>query len=196
MNPEQNQTESLSGMEYLDQISIKPPSKFSFINKKILIGAVAFVVLLVILLVANVATSNRSSGVAETLSAQLSSLSTLISYGENNDINNTAVKQAVAEASLVIASSKSQLSGVTTLPNASKEAIARENVAGTTATLDSARSTGNLSSKYATAVRDKIDEVLLSLEKLLEGTSSTANRQVVVDVISNFTEMRNRFNSV
>lgn len=190
MYPEQNQFEPTNGMEYLDQISTKPPSKFSFINKKILIGAATFIVLLVILLVVNAVTSNRSTGVSETLSAQLSSLSTLIEYGEKNDVG---TRQVIAESSLILTSSQNQLSSVVSLPKPSKEAIARENVAGTTTALDSARSTGNLSGKYIAATISKIDEILLSLEKLLDNANSSTKRQTVSDVIDNFTELRNRF---
>jgi hypothetical protein len=196
MDPAQNQTSPVTGMEYLNQISTKPPSKFSFINRKILIGAIAFVVLLVGLIIATAVLNNRDTSSSELLSAQLTSFNTLVNYNSNNEINNAAVKKVTAEASLITASAKTRLATVTTLPSPSKEVTAGEAVNSTIEMLNLAKSTGNLSQKYIAALQSKLQEILASLDQLYQQASSASRRQVIEEVKSDFIEINNRLDNI
>lgn len=186
----------MTDMEYLEHISTKPPSKFSFINRKILIGAIAFVVLLVILIIVTVIVNNRGQSSSGSLSAQLSSFNTLVAYNSSNVVNSSEITKITAEASLVAASAQNQLTNVTTLPKPSKELLASEAVDTTVDELDMAKSTGNLSQKYTAALLDKLDDILASLEQLRGQVNSDSKRQIVEDVVINFTEIRNRLDAI
>ena len=197
MNPEQNQSTPPTGMEYLDQISSnKPPSRFSFINRKILIATGVFIVLLVGLLITTAVLNNRGASSSELLSAQLSSLNTLIDFNAKNDVGNADIKRTVAEISIIAASAKTQLSSVTTLPKPTKELVAQEKLDETIEMLDLAKSTGNLGHKYIVALQEKIQEIIASLDKLYQQTSSASRREVVNNIKADFTEIYNRLDAI
>jgi len=190
MDPNQNQP-ATSGMDYLDHIAAKPPSRFSFINRKILIAGVAVLVLLISLIIANAVVGNRGASQAATLNAQFSSLSTLVAYGPKNKISDSDLNKAVADATLTLASAKNQLSKAVTLPKPTADLTAAEGVSKTIAALDAAKSSGNQSGEYSAALRDKIDSIIVSLTSLRDALG--ANGQKIVDQqIANFTELNTR----
>jgi|GEM_PF-3456710 len=198
MYPNQNQPpDATNGMEYLEHISrqAKPPSRLSFINRKVLIIIVAFFVVLIALIIANVALSNRGTTNSEALSIKLGGLSSLIEYGTRNQIGDSAVKKTTAETSLVTSSIKVSLGRVMTLPTASKAAIAADGVDDIIAELDAAKSTGNQGQIYTAAVRSKINEVIEILDTLLYQAGSTS-RPVIENAIIDFTEISRRLESV
>ena len=181
----------VTGMEYLEQISAKPPSKFSFINRKVLIAAAAFLIVLISLIIVSAVVGNRNAGNAETLSAQFASLSTLVDYGKKNDIGDSAVSKVVAETSLTLSSAKSQLGKFVTLPKPSNELVASEAVDDTVTDLNIAKSTGNLSTEYPAALKRKINEIIVSLTNLRSGMNADG-RQTVDQLLANFTELNSR----
>ncbi|GHU08125.1 hypothetical protein FACS189431_3820 [Alphaproteobacteria bacterium] len=195
MYPDQNQqprqSDQVPGMEYLDQISTKPVSKLAFINRKVLVGGGVIAVLLVVLVITLAMSSGGGTPSSETLGARFDSLNKLLDYSNNNSINSSDIKKAVAETLIVVSSDKYQLSKAVSIPKASKETVAREAVDTTIADLDKAKSTGNLGAKYTAALRNKIDEILVSLNDLRSKASGTS-RITIEKSIADFTEMRAR----
>ena len=197
-NPQNQPLPPTQPTDYLDQISSKPPrpSLFQLDKRFLFIGGLVLIIIIVAI-TAVVANSGRGVPNAELLGARLSSLSTLIKYGEGSNITDSNVKQLVAEISLVQASGKKQLAivfgGDSGFSKPSDQVKAQESVTTLTKELDEAKKTGSINTLFKEALLGKVKSIIALLQNSLDDISSASSQNIVKVVISNFQTILDRF---
>lgn len=190
MNPDENIDIQSNPQEYLDQISTKKPSRFKYLDKKIVVLVSAIVLLIIVAVIWFVISSSpKTSSTSQILSARLQNMSTLIDY-DNSKITDSISKKAIAETKIVFASCNYQLSQNLAL-TVSPEAISEELIDDKLALLDNASSSNNFTKEYLLALNDQINQIIISLMEIKTTSSNLVIERAVLDL----TELSNRLSS-
>ncbi|MDR2524426.1 MAG: hypothetical protein LBC95_02710 [Candidatus Nomurabacteria bacterium] len=192
--PNDNQLPAVhSDLDYLNQIATKPtPSRFGFLDKKILIliGVVGVLIIATIVLAA-VNSGSKTTPSGEILRARLGGLVTLIDFG-NQNITNTSLGKVTAEASLVISSNQYLLSSTIGTAAVKPETAAVESVDSIVANLETAKSMGDLDNQYLKAILSQFGSVKTALLNFASESASSASQSTINETIANIDELVDR----
>lgn len=191
---------NMTDIDYLNEISSKPPSRLSFggLNPKIVIIGGIFLFIIILMSVAVIVLSNNSDPASNTLAAKISGLETILKYSEDNrDSFDSSIADLVSEIRITTASDKNQLTSSINLPSKiDKKSLAAENTTAVIDELDSAKSTGRMSDEYIEALQIKIDEIISLLEANLQEVKKTSTKESLRNVILDYKELSGRLKAL
>ena len=191
---------NMTDIDYLNEISSKPPSRLSFggLNSKIVIIGGIFLFIIILMSVAVIVLSNNSNPASNTLAAKISGLETILKYSEDNrDSFDSSIADLVSEIRITTASDKNQLTSSINLPSKiDKKSLAAENTTAVIDELDSAKSTGRMSDEYIEALQIKIDEIISLLEANLQEVKKNSTKESLRNVILDYKELSGRLKAL
>ena len=184
MNPD------INPQEYLDQISVKKPGRFNFLDKKILILVVS-TVLLIIAIAAWLALSSapKQSLASELLSIRMQNMNSLLEY-DSSKITDSNSKKDVAETKVIFASNYYRLNQNLALTT-DQSSLNTESIDTTIDELDRAANTNDLSKQYILTLRNQINLIVASLNEAQIDNKNVTIEQTLLDLA----ELSNRLHN-